>query len=200
MKRETRQRLLLGVLVVFFAFIVARQVAPIVFSGSSGQRSGATTGRGSRAGSSIDLEGLEVEELRLAALEPSNSQYRPGRDPFRFGAAPAPAAPPPPPTPTVSSEDRTRQALQAALAARERQSSAAPSRPSLPPIDMTYLGSFGPRDGRLAVFSDGIQIYNALVGEVLNEKFIVEQIGFESVDLGFVGFPDEPAQRLAAGE
>ena len=34
---------------------------------------------------------------------------------------------------------------------------------------------------------------------VLNEKFIVDRIGFESVDLGFVGFPDAKAKTLEIG-
>jgi hypothetical protein len=49
------------------------------------------------------------------------------------------------------------------------------------------------------VFSDGETIINALQGDVLDGKFIIASIGYESVDVKFVGFPDEPARRLAAG-
>jgi hypothetical protein len=49
------------------------------------------------------------------------------------------------------------------------------------------------------VFSDGKTIYNALRGEILHGKFQVHAIGYESVDLTFVGFPDVPPERLAVG-
>ena len=62
-----------------------------------------------------------------------------------------------------------------------------------------FLGSFGPQTRRLAVFSDGAEIYNVLEGEVLKEQFVVVRIGFESADVGFVGFPDAPAKRLEIG-
>ena len=63
---------------------------------------------------------------------------------------------------------------------------------------MRYLGSFGPRDRRIAVFEDpaGGGVFNAREGETLQGKFIVDKIGYESVDLRFVGFPDEPPRRL----
>ena len=52
---------------------------------------------------------------------------------------------------------------------------------------------------RLAVFSDGSEIFNVLEGDVLKEHFIVERIGYESVDVTFLGFPDVPARRLEIG-
>jgi hypothetical protein len=68
-------------------------------------------------------------------------------------------------------------------------------------VTLTYLGSFGPKSRRIAVFADesGENLYNARTGEVLEGKFIVDRIGYESVDLKFVGFPDEPARRLPIG-
>jgi hypothetical protein len=73
--------------------------------------------------------------------------------------------------------------------------------PKPPPVTLKYLGSFGPAARRVAVFADenGENLYNARAGEVLEGKFIVDRIGYESVDLKFVGFPDEPARRLPIG-
>ena len=62
-----------------------------------------------------------------------------------------------------------------------------------------FLGSFGPDGRKIAVFTDDDDILNALEGDVLNKKFIVGPIGYESVEMGFVGFPDAPPTRLAAG-
>jgi len=64
---------------------------------------------------------------------------------------------------------------------------------------VVYLGSFSSGRMRLAVFTDGAEIFNVPEGETLKEKFVVVKIGIESADLGFVGFPDAPAQRLEIG-
>ena len=61
------------------------------------------------------------------------------------------------------------------------------------------MGNFGPAQRRIAVFTDGNDIINAQEGEVIAGKFIVARIGYESVDIRFVGFPQWPAQRLAVG-
>jgi hypothetical protein len=76
---------------------------------------------------------------------------------------------------------------------------AAPPEPQPPEVPFRYLGSFGSPARRVAVFSDGDAIYNALEGDVLAGQFIVQHIGLESVDLRFVDFPRAPARRLAAG-
>lgn len=89
-----------------------------------------------------------------------------------------------------------------AAEARRRQAEAAAQRaavPRPPEVTLSYLGSFGPDGRRIAVFtaSDGRSVINALEGDVIEGKFVVVKIGFESVDLGFVGFPDAAPRRLA---
>ncbi|RMH15567.1 MAG: hypothetical protein D6696_20455 [Acidobacteria bacterium] len=66
----------------------------------------------------------------------------------------------------------------------------------MPPIDVSLLGIFGPENRRIAALTDGETIINALEGEEINGKFIVDRIGFESIDLRFVGFPDVPPETL----
>ena len=72
-------------------------------------------------------------------------------------------------------------------------------RPRPPAIEFVYLGSFGLPGREIAVFSDGKEILNAFAGDVLRQEFVVRSIGYESADIGFVNFPDEPAKRLAVG-
>ena len=74
-----------------------------------------------------------------------------------------------------------------------------PPKAEPPPIDIVYLGSFGKPGRRIAVFSDDESVYNALVGDVIKEKFVLVAIGYESADLKFVGFPEVGPSRLAAG-
>jgi hypothetical protein len=91
-------------------------------------------------------------------------------------------------------EARLRAAETARLAALRAAEEAAMPRPA--DFTMEYLGNFGPKEKRIAVFSDGKDVHNAREGDVIDQKFIVARIGLESVDIKFVGFPDWPAKRL----
>jgi hypothetical protein len=76
--------------------------------------------------------------------------------------------PPPPPTPT----------------------------PAPPAIPFKFAGSFGPRDRPIAVLVAGDRIVNARAGDVVFERFILRKVGFESIDVGFVGFPMSSPRRM----
>jgi hypothetical protein len=49
------------------------------------------------------------------------------------------------------------------------------------------------------VFTDGNDLYNVRVGDIVKVDFVLESVGYESADLKYVNFPEVPAQRLAAG-
>ncbi len=76
--------------------------------------------------------------------------------------------PPPPPTPT----------------------------PAPPEIGFKFIGTFGPKDRPFAVLVQGDQIINARTGEVVFDRFIVRRVGYESVDVGFVGFAPSQVRRI----
>ncbi|HYL04445.1 MAG TPA: hypothetical protein VE075_00290 [Thermoanaerobaculia bacterium] len=141
-----------------------------------------------------------VETLHLDALGRTPPGFTTGRNPWRF-VEPPPPPPPPPPKPPSAAELRARQeAEEAARRLAEEQARLAAieaAKPKPPPFTWSYLGNFGPPNQRIAVFTDGQRVWNARQGETLEKKFIVTQIGYESVDIGFVGFPEVPATRLA---
>jgi hypothetical protein len=190
---QRRQKTILALLLALLAVVVLRQLAGS--EGGGGGRGAARARRGADA-----TEAIEVPELHLARLTAERAVYAPGRDPFRYGPRPAP----PPSEPTAAqAKAAARRAAGAGGGAdgeaRGRRGQARPPQPQAPEIEVQYLGSFGPPGDRIAVFLDGEEIINAKVGDVLKNQFIVQGIGFESVDLGFVGFPAEPNQRLPAG-
>ncbi|MEP6768157.1 MAG: hypothetical protein ABJC61_05775 [Acidobacteriota bacterium] len=76
--------------------------------------------------------------------------------------------PPPPPTPT----------------------------PAPPEIGFKFIGTLGPKDRPFAVLVQGDQIINARTGEVVFDRFIVRRVGYESVDVGFVGFAPSHVRRI----
>ncbi len=149
------------------------------------------------AGLDSRLADVDIPRLDLEALRREAATYTPGRDPFRFGPPPASARPEPPkPQPPPPRSPPTRaEPVQAPVTAP----AASPPKPKPPPVDFVYLGSFGPADRRIAVFIKDDEIHNALAGDVLLDRFIVDKIGFESADIKFVGFPEAPEQRLEAG-
>jgi hypothetical protein len=76
--------------------------------------------------------------------------------------------PPPPPTPT----------------------------PAPPAIAFKFLGTFGPKEHPIAVVQQGEQVLNVRSGDTLFGKFILKKVGYESIDVGFVGFPETETRRL----
>jgi hypothetical protein len=141
--------------------------------------------------------GDRVAVLRLADLDRVPRESPAGRDPWRF-VDPPPPPPPPPPKPYVPSAAELRAAEEARLRAEEAARLAAEEARKPKPAEFTfqYLGRFGPADLKLALFTNGKEIYNVREGDVIDNKFIVSHIGYESVDIRFVGFPDWPTKRV----
>ncbi|MXX76500.1 MAG: hypothetical protein F4210_09350 [Holophagales bacterium] len=149
-----------------------------------------------------DLRSTAIDVVELAAytLDQPPPPSRPTRDPWSFGTRPAPEATaepvaPPPPEPLQPAVRET----PAPPVIRDTPAPEALG-PKPPPIDVFYIGSFGRSDNPIAVFVDADKsIFNALEGDLVKDKFEVQNIGYESVDLLFVGFPDEQPVRLAIG-
>jgi hypothetical protein len=150
----------------------------------------------------------QVTELHLADLDIQPRDYTPGRDPWRYYEPP-----PPGPSPEELARQRAEAERQRLLEEQRRQAELLrqqqelqaqqppppPPVPQPPPFPYKYLGNFGPPGHQIAVFSDGKTIINRRQGGTIDGKFVVAQIGYESVDIQFVGFPNTPAQRLAIG-
>jgi hypothetical protein len=133
-------------------------------------------------------------------------------------ATPAPALPPRnlfafEEDPAVVAE-RQRQAEEAAKQAAEAAKKAAEERakrdeelrlhpppPQPPGITFQYVGYFGPADGRIGVFalpgSPGVFLSKA--GDTVFDKFKIVDVGYESAEIGFVGFKETKRIPLVGG-
>jgi hypothetical protein len=202
---DSRTKTLLGILAVLLLWTAWHFLGPEGDDGVTGANGNppGVAGAIPRSGGGEAKKPVEfVEELRVADLNGQPGTFTPGRDPWHFVEPPPPKPPPPPPPPSKEELERMRQAqerLAAERAAELARQQAEAAKPKPVPFTMNYLGNFGPPEKRLAVFTDGKTIYNAQEGEVLDGKYIVAHIGYESVDIQFVGFPDWPVQRLAVG-
>lgn len=182
MSGERRQGILLVALAALLAFAAVR-FGGALLSGRGGTGSSRLDSP-AKDQSRIDLP--QFVELRLGELENKPAEFSPGRDPFGFYTPPPPPPPPPPQKPPAKQ-------------AQPKPAAKTPQKPRPPPVTVTFLGSFGPVGRRIAVFTDGNDLYNARVGDVVKEDFVVDNIGFESSDLKYVNFPEAPPARLVAG-
>lgn len=190
MKLAPRERRLLAILGLAAALLGGRALLQLARPDAPGSPAAAErrAGRAPRGSGAIPERIVEVRTDRLVPDAPAELEV--GRDPFRFQAPPPPPPATPPPPPSEEELERRRRE------AEERARLAAIPRP--PEVTLRYLGSFGPRSARIAVFAGGAEgsVLNARQGAILEGKFIVDRIGYESVDLKFVDFPDVPARRL----
>lgn len=139
-----------------------------------------------RGGASMVLDG---EMVRLAELEPEIYDHEVERDPFRFGQPPAP---PPPPTPPPQPREPVR---------RPPPPPPEPvdTTPQPPEINYAFLGTFGPESRRIAVLTDGETLYNVRLGDDVEGIVRVRDVGYETVELEYIDFPEAPTVRLEVG-
>lgn len=215
MNGGTRQRNLLIVLGVLVLYLVWHfLLGPMLgFGGDEGVTAptpaarpaagdeGDEPARPGRAGTRTERHGAKpgdrVEVLRLADLDRIPNASTPGRDPWRFvDPPPKPPAPPPPPHVPTAAELAEAERLRKLAEEQARLAAIEAAKPHPPEFTLQYLGRFGPPDKQIAVFLKGKDTLNVQQGEVIDNKFIVARIGYESVDIRFVGFPDVPPKRV----
>lgn len=181
MSPQRRQQLLLGALALVLVVALWLRVGPLLTSGG-----GSGFAAGGRASDSVAVQDGEI--LELAALSPEVRTYQVKRDPFRFGELPPPPRPPAQPrTPPPRPVEPTPVPQQVNTG------------PVLPSLELTYLGRFGTKRRPIATLTDGETIINAREGDPVNDDFRVKSINLESIDLEYIHFPDQPAQRLPIG-
>ena len=113
-----------------------------------------------------------------------------GRNIFDFRAPTVP----PPPTPTPAPPPPP--APGSALFVGPMPPPGPTPTPVPPAINFKFLGTFGPKDQSIAVLREGDQLLNARAGDVVFGKYILRSIGYESVQIGYVGYPPEVTTRL----
>ena len=178
----SRLALLVAVLLVLVVVVVVQV------------RKGSMLGGGRRSAEDVAYQQHEVPVLELAALTPAAPGDRGGAaNPFVYRAPPTPTPnltprPTLPPRPTIRPRVRP--------TPRMIQGPGGKMLPPPPKFDKKFIGYFGPNGRTVAVFREGEKIEVAAAGGVLDEKFIVRTIGFRSVEIGYVGYPEEVTKRV----
>ncbi len=197
-----RQAILLLVLGVLLIFAVVRWSSSARSSLESPRPARAAIGaeaisaeeetpRGRRPGVR-ELSPDEVEMISPEDLEPrrGRAQAATGRDLFDF----RPPTPPPLPTPTPAPPPPPAPGDPRFIGPLPPPPP--PPTPTPPEIPFRFIGTFGPREHPIAVLVAGDQLVNARAGDVVFDRFILRKVGYESIDVGFVGFPPPETRRL----
>jgi hypothetical protein len=195
-----RQAVLLGVLAVVLGFAVVRwrgrdkPAAPAVASArpDAGDLSGEEPARRGGRARAREVSPDEVPLISPDDLDPQSPGSSGGatRDLFDFRqptARPLPTPTPAPPPPPAPGEPGFIGPL---------PPPPPPPTPVPPDITFKFIGSFGPRERPIAVLVQGDQVLNARAGDVVFNRFILRKVGYESIDVGFVGFAPSEVRRL----
>jgi hypothetical protein len=164
----------------------SRSAPPRPFGDPSGEDAPSAS-RPKRSAKEVNPDDVPVISITDLGPVKEKANSDPGRDLFMLRdpthpplptATPAPPAPgdvrfvgplpPPPPTPT----------------------------PKPPDIAFKFIGTFGPKDHPIAVVQQGDQVLDVRAGDTLFGKFILRKVGYESIDVGFVGFADTETRRV----
>ncbi len=184
MARNSRRQfgILAGLLAILLVVLVYnRESDPVI----------ATTG-GRPGGPIRATQAVDVEVVRLAALTRERPEMQAGsRNPFRFqpaAAAPSPGNSPagPPNAGGVSP-------------AFPAGPPVPPGPPPPPPIALKFIGIVeqAPSSLKLAVLSDGRNVFYGKEGEVIEGRYRIERIGVESIEMVYVDGRGRQTLRLS---
>jgi len=204
-----RQAMLLGALALLLVLAVVRwrpggAPAPSTSASNAAQspRGGAASvddespASAPRGGRRASTRELSPDEVPVIHKEDFNPPRRPaaadtGRDLFELRDPTRPPPPTPTPRPPMPGEG--------AFVGPLPPPPPTPT-PRPPEVTFKFLGSFGPRDHPIAVIQQGDEVFNARAGDTLFGKFVLRKVGYESIDVGFVGFADSETKRLAISQ
>jgi hypothetical protein len=193
-----RQAILLAALAVVLVFAIVRwrpgsraAAAPEPPGGGRSQarsagNASATQGRGA-TGREISPD--EVPVLSVADFQPHapTTPNASGRDLFDLREPTHPPPPTPTPAPPGPGDPRFIGPL---------PPPPPPPAPRPPDITFKFIGTFGRKARPIAVVVQGDQVYVAQAGDTLFGKFVLRKVGYESIDVGFVGFPESETRRV----
>jgi hypothetical protein len=194
MTKRAKQFALLGVLAILFLLLVlrakpagpppervaARVTRPIDADAVSGR----AFARKPEARVSPD----EIPDIDVSAFaRKDTASPAMSRDLFKFKEPPPPPPPPPRPVYIAPGDPRFVGPL---------PPPPPPPPPQPPAIAFQFTGTFGSPKAPVAAIVDADKLVLVRQGDVVDGKFIIRRVGYESLDVGFVGFPESEVRRI----
>ncbi|MDX2435541.1 MAG: hypothetical protein QNL88_00695 [Acidobacteriota bacterium] len=170
--------------VLLTVLVIAAVVAAVRFLGGGGMAGGAS------GSSELDYRAKNLPPLKIA--EGGRSEIggaESAGNPFAYRAPPTATpnlTPPPTAIPRPTRPPRPTPTPRIAYGVDGQP------KPPPPPFDREYIGYLGPRPTLVAAFrksgTDTTDVEVAMVGDIIDDIYIVRAIGLESVTIGFVGY------------
>ena len=197
MTKRAKQAGLLGVLAILFLLLVLRAKP----AGPSGERPAASPAAPSSATADLETgrsfgrgpQAKTVSPDAVPDIDVSAFSRRPEgssdvtRDLFKFKEPPPPPPPKPRPAYIPPGDPRFVGAL---------PPPPPPPPPQPPAIAFQFTGTFGSVKAPVAAIVAGDRLLLVRPGDVVDGKFIIRKVGYESLDVGFVGFPEKEVRRI----
>ncbi|MGE5246352.1 MAG: hypothetical protein ACM3SQ_19175 [Betaproteobacteria bacterium] len=166
--RDDRRQQLLAALVLILAAVLVYRVwarpSPAAPAASNGRAAGAVARATQTPAKApdVELDRLKAERPKPVAAE---------RNPFRFKPKPAPPPPPPAERPAPGPER-----------------SSAPGVAQPPPIALKFIGIVEATEQgkKLAVLSDGRNVYQGREGDIIEGRYRILHIGAESIEMSYL--------------
>lgn len=145
---------------------------------------------GGAASEELEYTARNLPPLKISVRDTDpEERAESGNNPFAYRAPPTPTpnlTPPPTaiPRPTLPPRPTPTPRIAYGLDGKPK--------PPPPPFNREYIGYLGPTPRPVAAFRKGssetADIEVAMVGDIIDDIFIVRAIGLESVTIGFVGY------------
>ena len=184
MAPKTRRQLglLAGLLVLLLVVLAYNRDGDPVSATTPAPVRASGPGRASRA---VDVELVRLDALTRARPEPQAGT----RNPFRFGASAPPVS-----EPSMTTRPRTGAAAAPTLAPPVPMGPPPP-----PPITLKFIGvvEHAPSRMKLAVLSDGRNIFYGKQGDTIEGRYRIERIGVESIEMAYIDGRGRQTLRLS---
>lgn len=183
-KSERSRYVLLAVLLVVLVIAVVWQL-----------NQSRALGGGGKGSKGVAYTPHDVPVLALASLTPVARRHDgTSNNPFVFRAPPTPT---PNLTPRPTLPPRPTRVIRRLPTPTPRMIKGPHGMlPPPPHFNRTYIGYFGPKESPVAVFRRGKEVEVALAGGVIDDTFIVREVGYDDVEIGYVGYPEEVTTRV----
>lgn len=191
-RRLTPEQLRLVVLLTILLVVAGVAISRLIREGGLAE----TVGRRAEA----DYEGHDLPRLAEITSEHSAEvEAVTARNPFTFGVPPTPIrnTEPQPTRPPVPTRVPRPTPTPRMYVGEDGDVKGPP-----PTFTRKYIGYFGPKNLRVAAFrqsgaeSGTVEIDVGVEGEILDDVFIIREIGLESVLIGFVGYDSREDTRV----
>ena len=194
MTKRGKQFVLLGLLAGLFLLLVLRaKPAGPVDEPAARRAPRETTADGEASRSFGRRPEARVTPDAVPDIDVSAFSRRPegsadvSRDLFKFREPPPPPPPPPRPSYILAGDPRFVGPL---------PPPPPPAPPQPPAIGFQFTGTFGNPKEPVASIVEADRLILVREGDVVDGKFIIRHVGYESLDVGFVGFPKTEVRRI----